>query len=91
MKNKFIKGHWYQVKDSFGDEWVGQYLGRQEGCTCCVCEKGNNAHAFNVWYQLQYDDEPGCNDYETLSFGTEHLPTIIKDLGNPDKTVFVNK
>ena len=33
----------------------------------------------------------GLDDYETLSFGTEHLPSIIKDLGNPDKTVFVNK
>lgn len=91
MENKFIKGHWYQVKDAFGSEWVGQYLGRQEGYVCCVCDKGNNAHIFNVWYQFQYDDEPGYNDYETIGFGTEHLPEIIKDLGNPDRTVFVNK
>lgn len=86
MENKFIKGHWYQVKDAFGDEWVGQYLGRQKDCICCVCVKGDNAHSFNVWHSLLYS-----SDYETLSFGTEHLPTIIKDYGNPDGVIFVNK
>lgn len=86
MKNKFIKGHWYQVKDAFGDEWVGQYLGRQKDCICCVCALCDNVHSFNVWYSLLYS-----SDYETLSFGTEHLPKIIKDYDNLDGVIFVNK
>lgn len=91
MKRTFIKGHWYKVKDYWSDIWVGQYMGREENAQCCVCEKGHNAHAFNVWHLSQYDDDPGCNDYETLHFGTEHLPEIIEDWGNPEKTIFVNK
>ena len=84
MKSKFIKSHWYKVKDAFGDVWTGQYMGREEGWCCCVCEKGNHAHVFNVYYSSLYD-------YESLGFGTGHLPEIIEDLGYDDKTVYLNK
>lgn len=92
MKSKFIKGHWYKVKDAFGDVWTGQYMGREEGWSCCVCDKGNHAHIFNVWHeQIQIDEVFGFNNYESLAFGTEHLPEIIEDLGYNDKTVYLNK
>lgn len=79
---KLVKGNWYRCKDAFGDTWTGQYMGREQGMTCCVCEKGNNAHCFNVWH-----GHCGFNDYETLPFGQEHLPTILEDLGTSKEVI----
>lgn len=74
---KLINNHWYKFKTE-GYEHVGQYIGREQGFECCVCNKGCKAHTFNIWY-----DPAG--GWETWGFGTNHLPEIIEDLGEQEK------
>lgn len=69
---KLIENHWYRFNDR-GEIHTGYYVGRQRGFECCVCGKGSNAYTFNIWHSY--------TDYETWGFGKEHLPNIIKDLG----------
>ena len=71
------EGHWYRFEDR-GEIHVGLYMGRQKGFECCVCSKGCNAHTFNIYHS---DDE---QDYETWGYGTQHMPTILEDLGEYD-------
>lgn len=87
MKNKFIKGHWYKIKDYWGDIFVVEYVGKQDGFECCVCNKGNNAYTFNHWYSIKNDEGKTCYDYETWGFGKEHLPMIIEDYGKGDEII----
>ena len=75
---KMRAGHWYRFNDR-GNEYVGQYMGRQDGFECCVCEKGCKAHTFNIWYCKQ--------DYETWGFGNDHMPQIIEDLGEQAEVI----
>ena len=53
-------------------------MGREDGFSCCVCEKGYNAHCFNIWYNKD-------GGYETWGFGTDHLPELIEDYGKLDE------
>lgn len=70
--------HWYRFNDR-GEIHIGQYIGRQKGFECMVCRKGTNAYTFNIWC---WDKTGGHHpDYETWSYGKEHLPEIIEDLG----------
>ena len=74
------KYEWYVIKDCLDNKMhIAQYYGREEGFECCVCNHGNNAYCFNVYY-----DEDG---YETWSYGKEHFPEIIKKLGKSEKTI----
>lgn len=73
---KLKPGHWYRFDDR-GSTHIGQYYGREPGFECCVCGKGSNAYAFNIWY----DPEGG---YETWGYGREHMPKIIEDLGEAE-------
>ena len=82
-KTNLKKDHWYKFKDELGNTSIGQFVGRQEGFECCVCQKGNNAYCFNIWY-----DENG--GYETWGYGREHLPEIIEDLGKRDEVILDN-
>lgn len=75
---KMKAGNWYKINDR-GDVVVGQYMGRQDGSECCVCEKGCKAHTFNIWYCKE--------DYETWGFGNDHMPEIIEDLGQSDEVI----
>ena len=70
--------HWYRFADR-GETHVGLYMGRQKGFECMVCGCGHNAHTFNIYHSDEW------NDYETWSYGTEHLPTVIEDLGESGK------
>lgn len=72
------KNGYYLIQDCFSDKkYLSQYLGQERGWECCVCNKGCNAHCFNIFDNLEkYDD---CI-YETWSYGREHMPTIIKEL-----------
>lgn len=70
---KLIENHWYRFNDR-GEEYVGQYVGRQSGFECCICGKGSNAYTFNIWSN-------DCN-YETWGYGKEHLPKIIEEVTN---------
>ena len=70
--------HWYRFKDR-GEEYIGQYIGRQGGFECCVCGKGCKAHTFNVWYDKY--------NYETWGFGDNHLPQIIEDLNKHEQVI----
>ena len=72
------KEHWYKLNDR-GQIFIGQYIGRQKGYVCCVCDKGCNAHMFNVFYN---EDE-----YESWGFGNDHMPEIIDDLGTSDEII----
>lgn len=54
-----------------------QYMGQEKGFECSVCCKGNNAHCFNIFDNIEkYDD---CV-YETWPYGREHMPKIIEEL-----------
>lgn len=68
--------NWYEFIDSDGIKYIGQYIGRQSGFECSVCGKGCNAYTFNIWYNDR--------DYETFSYGKEHLPKMVKDLGKSE-------
>lgn len=74
--------HWYRFKDSEGIH-VGNYMGREEGFECCVCNKGCKAHCFNIWY----DKDGG---YETWGFGNDHLPEVLEDLGETEEVILDN-
>lgn len=63
----------YRVKLNGGEILKLQYVGRQRGFYCCVCEKGNNVHTFNSWYSI--------DGYETYGFGQEHMPEILEEIG----------
>lgn len=72
--------NWYIIKDCWDNkEHIAQYYGREKGFECCVCNKGNNAYCFNIYY-TEYG-------YETWGFGKEHLPKIIKDLGASEDVI----
>ena len=76
--------NWYIVEDClFNEKMIVQYYGREEGFECLVCGKGNNAYCFNRYYDQ--------DQYETFSYGKEHMPKIIKDLGKSDKQIFDTK
>ena len=72
--------NWYRFEYD-GDTYIGQYMGREQNFECMVCGKGNNAYCFNIWHS---DKD---YDYETFSFGKEHLPKL-EDLGKSDKVLF---
>jgi hypothetical protein len=76
---KMKSGNWYRINDR-GDQYIGQYMGREKGFECCVCGKGCNAHCFNIWY----DKDGG---YETWGFGNDHMPEIIEDLGQSEEVI----
>lgn len=84
-KTTFKKGHLYRCKSQIG-EFIGCYHGREKGFECCICGKGGNAHSFAVPYRedtLENAIEDLHNGaFENYTFGTEHLPTIIEDLGS---------
>ena len=74
------KYNWYIIKDGLDNKMhIAQYMGREKGYECCVCNKGSNAHGFNIFY-----DEDG---WETWCYGNEHMPEIIKDLGKSEDTI----
>ena len=75
---KMKAGNWYRFNDR-GSVYIGQYMGREEGFECCVCNKGCIAHCFNIWYNN--------DDYETWGFGNNHLPQIIEDLGDLEEVI----
>ena len=77
---RLISGNWYRFREADGSEHVGQYYGREYGFECCVCGKGHNAFAFNIWH-----DKAG--DYETWAFGKEHLPEILEKVGGMDDVI----
>lgn len=79
---KLIEGHWYKFDDR-GEVHIGNYMGRQKGFECCVCNKGTKAHTFNIWYSHE-----GCENYETWGYGLCHIPTIIEDLGESEDVIF---
>ena len=64
--------HWYKFNDR-GEEYIGQYIGKQKGFECCVCGKRCNAYTFNIWHN--------DTSYETWEYGKEHLPIIVTDFG----------
>ena len=87
MRSAFKKGHCYRLYDpNFGDEFIGVYMGREEGYSCMICGKGNNAHGFNVYQgRLEHPTKAEVQErinegYETFFYGTEHLPNIIEEI-----------
>ena len=77
---KLTIGNWYAFNDR-GEKHIGQYTGRNTGdpkfgFECIVCGRGCRAHQFNLYHT---NNE---GDYETFSYGNDHMPTIIEDLGN---------
>lgn len=76
-------GNWYRFAEQDGTTHIGQYYGREAGCECCVCGKGGNAYAFNIWY----DKDGG---YETWAYGKEHLPTILEQVGGMNDIILDN-
>lgn len=79
MAKKLIEDNWYKFNDR-GETHIGQYVGRQTGFECCVCNKGCNAYTFNIWY----DKDGG---YETWGFGPKHMPEIIEEMGASDEPI----
>lgn len=73
-----IIGHWYRFNDR-GKEYIGQYVGKEDGFECCVCGKGCKAYTFNIWYDK--------NNYETWGYGLLHIPRMIDDLGEHEDVI----
>lgn len=72
------KYNYYLIQDAYCKEPVlSQYMGQERGFECCVCCKGNNAHCFNIFNNL--DEYDNCT-YQTWPYGREHMPKIIKEL-----------
>ncbi len=88
MKNQFKKGHCYKAFDEFYKcEFIGIYMGREQGYECMICGKGNNAHGFNIYQgsiknpTKEEVENHICNiGYETWFYGNEHLPTMIEEI-----------
>jgi hypothetical protein len=79
---KLVTGHWYKFNDR-GEVHIGQYVGRQSGFECIVCEKGCNAFTFNIWYNTD-------GDYETWGYGREHMPEILEEVGGINDIILDN-
>ena len=75
---KMKVNHWYKFNDR-GEEYIGQYIGTEQGFECCVCNKGCKAHTFNIWYS--------SDGWETWGFGPSHMPKIIEDLGESEEVI----
>ena len=74
------KYNWYIIQDCLDNEkHIAQYYGREQGFECMVCEHGNNAYCFNIYY--------GEDQYQTWCYGKEHMPQIIKVIGASDKQI----
>ena len=74
---RLVKGKFYKFTFNYIENktFFGEYMGREEGFECMICRKGKNAHCFNIYFS-----EHG--DYETWSFGNEHLPKDIQLVGD---------
>ena len=82
---KLIKGHFYKCNDKSDNTiFIGQYMGREKHFECQVCGGGHNAHCFNL-----YHTKGEWSEYECFSYGTEHLPEIIEDLGQPAEPILM--
>ena len=86
MKNKFIKNHWYKVKDLSGDVWVGRYDGIEDDWDCSIvkCKHEGKAHVFTVQVNSDCDEEPDIQvigNFSIYHFCDNHLPELIEDLG----------
>ena len=82
-KVRLAEGHYFKCHDkNDGTEFIGQYMGREKGFECMVCGFGHIAYCFNL-----YHTEESWDDYETFSYGKEHLPEIIEDLGVSKKPI----
>ena len=79
---RLTAGHWYKFNDR-GEEFIGQYAGREGGFECCVCGKGCNAYTFNVYY-----DE---NGYETWGFGPDHMPHDVVEVADGTSDVIIGE
>lgn len=77
---RLVSGNWYRIQEQDGTQHNAQYYGREAGFECCVCGKGCNAYAFNIWY----DKDGG---YETWAYGREHLPTILEQVGGTEDII----
>lgn len=75
-----MKRNHYYIAEIWQKKHIVLFMGREKDFNCLVCRKGNNAYCFNMYY----DDKGG---YQTLSYGKEHLPKIIKDLGIIDEII----
>jgi len=74
------KYNWYIIQDSLDNKLhVAQYYGREEGFSCMVCGHGNNAYCFNIYY--------GIDQYQTWCYGKEHMPRIVKELGESKEQI----
>lgn len=69
--------HWYKINDG-GRVRIGQYTGREDGYSCCVCGRGHKAYQFNFFYAK--------DQWETLAYGSEHL-NIIEDIGDHEEQI----
>lgn len=82
ISTKFPKGvfeAYITYKDGQTSKEFVEYMGRQEGFECSICQKGNNAYTFNILHGKTKEDAVEnykIGDYETIGFGAEHLNHI---------------
>lgn len=98
-KIKLIPGHCYRLHGEYKTvhgfktakpdifDFIGYYMGREEGFDCIVCGKGDNAFGFNVYQgDLEHPTKKQVEDYidnigyETFTFGKEHMPEVIEEI-----------
>jgi hypothetical protein len=62
-----------KIKDEHGNIHLAEYIGRQEGFECCICQKGGNCYTFNIFKSVE---EYKKGNYETWGYGREHINLI---------------
>ena len=72
---------------NWATDFIGIYIGREEGFNCMICGKGCNAFCFNIYQgslkdptKAQVEAQIDNVGYETYGFGKEHLPEIMKEI-----------
>lgn len=100
MDIKLIPGHCYRLRGEydhwngdkalpFVEDFIGIYIGREEGFQCMICGKGENAYCFNVFQgddtnhnptRKEVEDYIDSIGYETFAFGKEHLPKVLEEI-----------
>lgn len=95
----FVSGHCYRCHGVYDHihgiktqkpeafDFIGVFMGHEEGFECIICDKGHNAWGFNVYQgRLEHPTKAEVEDYisdvgyETFTFGKEHLPEMVEEI-----------
>jgi len=87
MHGIYTKIHSSPTKKPESIDFIGIFMGKEEGFDCIICDHGSNCPGFNVYQgdlehptKKDVEDYIGTGHYETFTFGWEHMPDIVEEI-----------